>query len=62
MSWPRVFAARLRGLFARGQVERQMEDELRFHLEMQIEDNLRLGMNPEKPVITRCAASEEWNP
>ncbi len=46
MSWPRVFAARLRGLFGRGRIESQMEDELRFHLEMQIEDNLRLGMSP----------------
>ncbi|MES1260243.1 MAG: ABC transporter permease, partial [Acidobacteriota bacterium] len=46
MSWPRVFASRLRGLFVRGRVESQLEDELRFHLEMQIEDNLRLGMSP----------------
>jgi putative ABC transport system permease protein len=48
MSWPRVFAARLRGVFGRSRIERQMEDELRFHLEMQIQDNLRLGMSPEE--------------
>jgi putative ABC transport system permease protein len=27
-------------------MESQLEDELRFHLEMQAEDNLRIGMNP----------------
>ena len=48
MSWPRVFAARLRRLVGRGRVERQMEEELRFHLEMQIDDNLRLGMHPDE--------------
>lgn len=46
MSWPRVFAARLRGLWGRERLERELDDEMRFHLEMQIEDNLRAGMNP----------------
>jgi len=46
MSRPRVLTARLRGLIFRGRLESQMEDELRFHLEMQAEDNLRNGMNP----------------
>lgn len=43
---PRVFAARLRGLFLGRRMERQMEDELLCHLEMQTEDNIRLGMSP----------------
>ncbi|HEY4088699.1 MAG TPA: ABC transporter permease, partial [Bryobacteraceae bacterium] len=42
----RVFAARLRGLFLGRRMERQMEDELLCHLEMQTEDNIRLGMSP----------------
>jgi hypothetical protein len=46
MSWPRVLAARLRGLFTRDRLERKLDYELRFHLEMQIEDNLRMGMDP----------------
>jgi predicted permease len=46
MSWARVAAARLRGLFERKRLERELEDEVRFHLEMQIEDNLQAGMNP----------------
>jgi putative ABC transport system permease protein len=48
MSWPRVFSARVRGLVFRGQLDRQLDDELRFHLEMQAEDNLRNGMDPEE--------------
>ncbi|HZO57801.1 MAG TPA: ABC transporter permease [Bryobacteraceae bacterium] len=45
MSWPRVVAARLRGLFERNRLERELDDEVRFHLEMQIEDNVNAGMN-----------------
>jgi len=39
---------RLRSLFRRGKVERDLETELRFHLEQQIEENLASGMLPEK--------------
>ena len=46
MSWARVVAARLRGLFERKRLERELDDEVRFHLEMQIEDNLKAGMDP----------------
>lgn len=46
MSWASVFAARLRGLFGRRRRERELDDEVRLHLEMQIEDNLKAGMDP----------------
>src|SRR5689334_22674833 len=46
MSWATVIAARLRGLFARTRLECELDEEVRFHLEMQIEDNLRSGMSP----------------
>ena len=46
MSWATVVAARLRGLFEHKRLERELEEEVRFHLEMQIEDNLKTGMNP----------------
>src|SRR5262245_19914195 len=46
MSWARVVAARLRGLFEYKRLDRELDDELRFHLEMQSEDNLKAGMNP----------------
>ena len=37
---------RLRSLLRRGQVERELEAELRFHLERQIEENVAEGMTP----------------
>ncbi|HEX6631607.1 MAG TPA: ABC transporter permease, partial [Gemmatimonadaceae bacterium] len=36
----------LRALFRRGHVEREMDEELRFHLEMEAEKNRRAGMSP----------------
>jgi predicted permease len=46
MSWASVIAARLRGLFQHERLDTELDDELRFHLEMQIEDNLKAGMDP----------------
>src|SRR5437899_12224414 len=46
MSWPRVLVARFRGLFTRHRAERELDDEVRCHLQMQAEDNRRAGMNP----------------
>jgi len=46
MSWTRVIAARLRGLFDHSRMERELDDEVRFHLDMQIADNLKTGMDP----------------
>lgn len=43
MSWASVPAARLRGLFEHKRLERELDDEVRFHLEMQIEDNRKAG-------------------
>src|SRR5882724_3959662 len=45
MSWASVVAARLRGLFEHKRLERELDDEVRCHLEMQMEDNLQAGMN-----------------
>jgi len=44
MSWLRPIASRLVALFRKGQLEPQLEEELRVHLEMSIEENLRRGM------------------
>ena len=44
MSWPRVLGARLRGLFGKNRAERELEDEVRFHLEMQAEEYRSRGM------------------
>jgi hypothetical protein len=37
----RVFVQRLRGLFFKRGLERGVEDEIRSHLELQIEENMR---------------------
>jgi predicted permease len=48
MIWLRLFIHRLCGLFLKRKMERDLQDEIRSHLDMQIEDNLRLGMSPEE--------------
>src|SRR5262245_7911244 len=39
---------RLRALLRRSEMERELDDELRYHIEQQTEQNLRLGMSPEE--------------
>jgi predicted permease len=48
MTWLRVFIHRLRGIFLKRRLERDLEEEIRSHLEMQIEENVRQGMNSEE--------------
>ena len=45
MSW-REWAARVRGTFRRRALEREMDAELQFHVDMATERNLRQGMTP----------------
>jgi predicted permease len=45
MSWATVMAAKLRALFVRKRLDRELDEEVRFHLDMQIEDNVRSGMS-----------------
>jgi predicted permease len=45
MSLTNRFTARVRGLISRGRLDRELDAELRFHLEMQAEDNARAGMD-----------------
>ncbi len=47
MRWIRVFRLRLRSLLLSGRVERELDEELRHHLERQIEENIGAGMSPE---------------
>ena len=48
MFWIRILAARLRGLISQSRLERELDDELRSHLEMAVESNLHQGMTPEE--------------
>lgn len=43
--WLRVIPLRLRSLFRRADVERELDDEMRDHLECQTQENIRRGMS-----------------
>jgi putative ABC transport system permease protein len=45
---PREWWARLAGLFRRGRPESDLDDEVRFHVEMLVESNMRRGMRPDE--------------
>jgi len=57
MSFYTVFESRVRALFGRVRLERDLDDEVRFHLEMQIDDNIRAGMSPD---AARAAAMRQF--
>jgi len=48
MRWADKLLLRLRSLFRRSSVEQELDAELRFHFEQQIEENLAKGMSPEE--------------
>jgi predicted permease len=48
MRWLRIIAARARGLFRPEAVIRDIDEELRAHVEMETEANVRRGMSPEE--------------
>jgi macrolide transport system ATP-binding/permease protein len=43
-----IVRMRLRSLFARMTIERELEEELQYHLDRQIEENLEAGMDPQE--------------
>ncbi|HEY7765311.1 MAG TPA: permease prefix domain 1-containing protein, partial [Aestuariivirgaceae bacterium] len=43
----RIIPLRMRSLFRRSDVERELEEELRYHLDQQIAENVRQGMGAE---------------
>lgn len=48
MAWWKVFRDRLRALRDSETVHREIDEELRFHLDMRAEENVRRGMSPEE--------------
>jgi hypothetical protein len=46
--WWNVIRMRFRSLLKRSQVERELDQELRLHLELQVEENLNSGMPPDE--------------
>ena len=48
MAWWKVFLDRLRALRDSETVHREIDEEMRFHLEMRTDENVRKGMSPEE--------------
>jgi hypothetical protein len=48
MRWLDQIPLRLRSLLRKERVEQEMDEELHFHLECQIEENVKAGMSPEE--------------
>ena len=48
MLWLMQLRMRMQMLFKRGQAAARLDEELRFHLDQQIAENLAAGMNPEE--------------
>ena len=46
--WRYVIPLRMRSIFRRRQVERELDEELQLHLDMTIEANIARGMHPEE--------------
>src|SRR5215831_16485117 len=46
--WFYTAPLRLRSLFRRSQVEQELDEELRYHLDRQIEEHIAKGMTPEE--------------
>ena len=57
MEWLRVLASRLLAFFRKRRAEGDLDSEVRSHLEMLTEENVRRGMNPEE---ARHAARREF--
>jgi predicted permease len=51
MYWLRFTWLRLKGLLRKEQVEEEMDAEMRFHLLMRAQDNIRSGMTPESAML-----------
>jgi predicted permease len=57
MRWLRIPRLRFRSLFRRAAIERELEDELRFHFDRQVEQNIAAGMDA---VEAREAAARQF--
>src|SRR5919204_3912502 len=60
MYWLRLMRARIRGLLLKRSVEREMEEELRFHLRMRAQENVRRGMTPAEAERAALRSFGQW--
>jgi len=72
MRWLDKLRMRIEMLLGRGRAGMRLDDELRFHLEQQIAENIAAGMSPDEarhaalrafgnPAALRDQARETWN-
>ncbi len=72
MRWPHKFLMRCQMLFRRGRAGDQLQDELQFHLDQQIAENVAAGTNPVEarraalrsfgnPTVLREQARDTWS-
>src|SRR5437879_8245884 len=57
MNWLRTVKSRLQALFLKQELDAQMDAEMRSHIEMQTQENIDSGVNPEE---ARCAALRQF--
>src|SRR5882724_7501701 len=57
MEWLRIFGARLRGLFRKRNLDRELDSELQTHLELLTQEKIRSGMSV---VEARYAARRDF--
>jgi hypothetical protein len=57
MNWFNTMLARVRAVFRKEKLDAQMDDEMRWHLAMQTQENIAAGMKPEE---ARCAARRQF--
>jgi putative ABC transport system permease protein len=60
MYWLRLMRTRLRGLLRKRSVEREMEEELRFHVRMRAEENVRRGMTSDEAERAALRSFGQW--
>src|SRR5437762_1085328 len=48
MNWRRKLQVRLRALFQKRKLDAELDEEMRSHIEMQTQENIDAGMNPEE--------------
>jgi macrolide transport system ATP-binding/permease protein len=61
MRWADIVRLRLRSLLGRTKVEQELDEELRYHLERQIEENLSAGMNSREAREEALRSFEGWD-
>jgi len=57
MNWPNTIRTSFRGLFRKGELDADMDEEMRSHIEMRMQQNIAGGMSQEE---ARYAALKQF--